>query len=1102
MQKWHKLLSNLFVVLMLLVNTVLLPLNVSAQEVNNDSVSTEVVETLEVPNGLPSEETGETPSDSTDGELEQEISSEETEDKEEEEIHLSVNNPAKELTNVLSDVIVWDLDNGREASMSEGKYQLTENNRYSFQMGFDLSAYDANLNNGDHFTVNIPAPVNIQNASINLVDKETNLVVGVATVTSSGENAGGTVRVALQNLEKYLEVKQSTEVIGVKGTFYVNFTSLRQDTEKTLTFNNMKEMGTKDIIIKVSPRGTSDNTEAVGRENMAKYGGVLSKKPYNSPTLGLQGEYVHPWRIRLNAKKKQYTSFVITDRISETGGPMQFIPESFILRTGSGVNQGWQLDNPVDLVQGVDYTVNFDSSYTTFTLTINNLKAQPYFLDYQTTAPADGSTVGNIVSVETNEGSLPLSDVNTQTKLLVERLSKITEGGTIQLDTGYRIVVYKVDEETRAKLPGAVFRVTKPDGSEFNLPATGADGRTYSDVIPAEEAKKGQFTITEVIAPEGYELDSTPVKVTVTKEGAIRTIINRKPKVNFTVTKKWVNGDPTNRPAVQFQLKRDGANYGEAKTLAANSQDGATVEWTNLPKYQDGTLTPSVYTVEELPVADYTAVVSDVTAASATITNTYSNNEKVSISGKKVWNDYNNQFKTRPAKITVTVLQDGKEFNKTVDITGGTDTNEWVFEVTDLPKYSPAGKAYTYTLKELTVDGYTVEYGENNTITNTYRNTETIDISGKKTWDDANNQDNKRPGNITVQVMNGNQKVAEKTVSQADNWAYTFTGLPKYDTNGELIPYTVTEVPVAEYQAMVEGYNITNSYTPAKTQVSVTKVWEDANNQDGIRPNDIQVQLYANGTAQGQPITLNTGNNWMHTWNDLDLKQQGQDIVYTVKEVGEVTGYTTAITEPAAKQFTLTNSHTPEIIEVSGKKTWEDADNQDGKRPSNITVHLIADGKTIDTKVVTEADNWTYSFTNLPKYKAGKAIQYTIDEAVVAGYQKVIDTYNLTNRYTPEQTDLTVVKAWDDADNQDGIRPEKVTVALVADGKEVEQKDLTTANKWTHQWMNLPKYNNGVEIKYEVKEISKHDGYTTTVTHDATTRTTRITNSHTPEVTE
>ncbi|MCW6667479.1 Cna B-type domain-containing protein, partial [Aerococcaceae bacterium NML190938] len=202
------------------------------------------------------------------------------------------------------------------------------------------------------------------------------------------------------------------------------------------------------------------------------------------------------------------------------------------------------------------------------------------------------------------------------------------------------------------------------------------------------------------------------------------------------------------------------------------------------------------------------------------------------------------------------------------------------------------------------------------------------------------------------------------------------------------------------------------------------------------------------------------------------------------------------------KQFTLTNSHTPEVIEVSGKKTWEDANNQDGKRPSNITVHLIADGTTIDTKVVTEADNWTYSFTNLPKYKAGKAIQYTIDEAVVADYQKVIDTYNLTNRYTPEQTDLTVVKAWDDADNQDGIRPEKVTVALVADGKEVEQKDLTTANKWTHQWMNLPKYNNGVAIKYEVKEISKHDGYTTTVTHDATTRTTRITNSHTPEVTE
>ncbi|MCW6666861.1 Cna B-type domain-containing protein, partial [Aerococcaceae bacterium NML190938] len=41
------------------------------------------------------------------------------------------------------------------------------------------------------------------------------------------------------------------------------------------------------------------------------------------------------------------------------------------------------------------------------------------------------------------------------------------------------------------------------------------------------------------------------------------------------------------------------------------------------------------------------------------------------------------------------------------------------------------------------------------------------------------------------------------------------------------------------------------------------------------------------------------------------------------------------IAETAAKQFTITNTYTPEKIGLTGKKTWDDANNQDGKRPDN-----------------------------------------------------------------------------------------------------------------------------------------------------------------------
>lgn len=50
------------------------------------------------------------------------------------------------------------------------------------------------------------------------------------------------------------------------------------------------------------------------------------------------------------------------------------------------------------------------------------------------------------------------------------------------------------------------------------------------------------------------------------------------------------------------------------------------------------------------------------------------------------------------------------------------------------------------------------------------------------------------------------------------------------------------------------------------------------------------------------------------------------------------------------------------VIDISGTKTWEDKNNQDGKRPEKIVVNLIANGHKVQSKVVTAKDNWQYSF--------------------------------------------------------------------------------------------------------------------------------------------
>ena len=279
--------------------------------------------------------------------------------------------------------------------------------------------------------------------------------------------------------------------------------------------------------------------------------------------------------------------------------------------------------------------------------------------------------------------------------------------------------------------------------------------------------------------------------------------------------------------------------------------------------------------------------------------------------------------------------------------------------------------------------------------------------------------------------------------------------------------------------------NINNNNNEKKT-VSVKKIWNDANNQDGLRPQSIQVQLYADGKESGTPVELTGESGWTYTWSDLAEKNEGKAITYTVKEVGNVQGYTASEPTGNAEQgFVLINS---QIIQIEGTKSWEDNDDQDGKRPESIKVNLFANGESKESKTVTAADNWNYSFTNLPKYENGTAINYTVTEDAVADYSTTINGYDIINTYTPGQTSVTVTKAWVDNDNKGNKRPLEINVQLYADGRESGSPvTLNKENKWTYTWTGLDEKKGGNTIAYTVKEASTADGYEASVSGDALT---------------
>ena len=191
-----------------------------------------------------------------------------------------------------------------------------------------------------------------------------------------------------------------------------------------------------------------------------------------------------------------------------------------------------------------------------------------------------------------------------------------------------------------------------------------------------------------------------------------------------------------------------------------------------------------------------------------------------------------------------------------------------------------------------------------------------------------------------------------------------------------------------------KGATATITDKKAVTTVSGTKTWKDNDDQDGKRPDSIKVNLLANGKVV-QIKTVTASDNWKYSFTNLPEFENGQKITYTVTE-DAVAGYTSTI-----DGYNITNNHTPATVKVSGTKTWNDNNNQDGIRPSSITVNLLANGQQVASKTVSASDNWQYSFDNLAAYANGQKITYTVTEDAVAGYTSTVDGYNITNTHNP-----------------------------------------------------------------------------------------------------
>ena len=1000
---------------------------------------------------------------------------------------------ADALKNAITDIKIWDHSNGREATKVNGAYNLVQGGNYRYELVFDLSAYDNQLKDGDTFTFTVPNGATIADGTtFTLTDNETQVQLGAAKMTSNGSGKGGLITVTIQNLADY---KSKTTASGVRGSFFFDFQATTVGADQDWNYKPEETQGAMSHKVTINERKQSSFSTA--GENYAKIGGVIAKKPYNSAILGKSGDYSHNWTVRINTQQKTYNSpIVIKDVIPDSSAPMQFVPEQFVLRQGEYTQSLSSIANSVILKEGQDYTVAYNDTYTEFTLTINNPGNHAFMLNYMTTSPADGSLVSNTAEMEVDNEKLPFRDDRPgATSSTIERSSRITEGGVITADISNSLVLYKQDSKTGKMLEGAVFKVTTPSGEEITLPPTDANGRVSTQPFSSEEIKKGQFTVEEVTAPEGYVLDSNPMKVTIKADGAVKTVKNTvdpNASKKLTVKKVWKdeNNQDGKRPAsIAVDVYANGQKLADKTvTVTGGSTDAEwTAQTTDLPIF-DTNGQKITYTIGEDQLDGYDAP--EVDQGNLTVTNTRTP-EKIAIKASKKWDDAENQDGKRPANVVVKLYkevggQKSEVANRTL-----TEADQWATEFTNLNKYEK-GQEVVYSLEEDAVPHYqsqvTGNAADGFVVTNTYK-PETIKISGQKKWEDAENQDGKRPNAVRVKILKGQDIVDVQEVTAANGWKYESNPLPKYAA-GQEIAYTVAEEAVSGYTSKVDGYNITNSYTPETVKISGQKKWDDADNQDGKRPASIKVKIL-NGDTVVDEQNVTSANDWKYESKALPKYAAGQEITYTVSEEA-VPGYTSKV-----DGYNITNSYTPETTTVSGSKTWEDGDNQDGKRPASITVNLLADGQKVNTQTVGEAEGWSYNFTGLPVYKDGQRITYTVTEEAVPGYSTNLNGYNITNSYTPEKTEIIARKTWNDSDNQDGKRPTKISIKLMKTvggvKTEVASKEVTAADQWQTKFENLPVYENGQKIDYSIEEDDVA-GYTKEI-KDFT-----VTNSYTPEM--
>ena len=329
---------------------------------------------------------------------------------------------------------------------------------------------------------------------------------------------------------------------------------------------------------------------------------------------------------------------------------------------------------------------------------------------------------------------------------------------------------------------------------------------------------------------------------------------------------------------------------------------------------------------------------------------------------------------------------------------------------------------------------------------------------------------------VNVNLMADGELKQTITITYDTYWKSKFLNVPKYNSHGTEINYTITYEAAdygVKYKYSLSG-NATNGFVikivPLR-DIYVGKVWN-------VMPN-----IVIPGTpSPADPPTM-TG--MIATNLDSGTPAAAPE---PLSEAPAVQAREATITEEVIEEdnpdFDALISAPVEVSSVP--------------IPNAITVHLLADGVVVGTMQLTKDGDWEGRFIDYPRYDEndGHEIKYTTKEEPLAGYETSYFNGNIIlNR---SLIDVSVEKKWI------GNSQSKAELTLhracdymkfdytlnkhvrVKVDEEVATVELNAANNWKHTFPSLyefytPEGVDGVKYKYYVTEKSI-PGYDTQIT--------------------